>query len=48
MTDIQERLLESKITEIERARSWSPRVISKFKTLIRSAIYRFRTCNRSV
>ncbi|PPQ17482.1 adenylate/guanylate cyclase domain-containing protein [Bradyrhizobium sp. AC87j1] len=36
MTDIQERLLESKMTEIERARSWSPRVISKFETLIRS------------
>src|SRR4051794_6115550 len=37
MTHIQERLLESKMTEIERARSWSPRVISKFETLIRSA-----------
>src|SRR5260221_1007443 len=36
MTDVQERLLESKITEIEQARSWSPRVISKFETLIRS------------
>ena len=36
MTDIQERLLESKMTEIEQARSWSPRVISKFETLIRS------------
>ncbi|MDL2397732.1 adenylate/guanylate cyclase domain-containing protein [Rhizobium mayense] len=36
MTDIQERLLESKITEIEQARSWSPRVISNFETLIRS------------
>src|ERR1041385_2456241 len=37
MTHIEERLLESKMTEIERARSWSPRVISKFETLIRSA-----------
>jgi len=37
MTNIEERLLESKMTEIERARSWSPRVISKFETLIRSA-----------
>jgi class 3 adenylate cyclase len=36
MTDVQERLLESKMTEIEQARSWSPRVISKFETLIRS------------
>src|SRR4029450_6845311 len=36
MTSIQERLLESKMTEIEQARSWSPRVISKFETLIRS------------
>jgi class 3 adenylate cyclase len=36
MTNIQERLLESKMTEIEQARSWSPRVISKFETLIRS------------
>jgi class 3 adenylate cyclase len=34
---IEERLLESKMTEIEQARSWSPRVISKFETLIRSA-----------
>lgn len=36
MTNIQERLLETKMTEIEQARSWSPRVISKFETLIRS------------
>ena len=36
MTYVQERLLESKIIEIEQARSWSPRVISKFETLIRS------------
>jgi class 3 adenylate cyclase len=36
MALVQERLLESKMTEIEQARSWSPRVISKFETLIRS------------
>ena len=36
MTNVQERLLESKMTEVEQARSWSPRVISKFETLIRS------------
>ncbi len=36
MGDVQERLLESKMIEIEQARSWSPRVISKFETLIRS------------
>jgi class 3 adenylate cyclase len=36
MTSIDEGLLESKMTEIEQARSWSPRVISKFETLIRS------------
>jgi class 3 adenylate cyclase len=36
MTLIDDRLLESKMTEIEQARSWSPRVISKFETLIRS------------
>ncbi len=36
MTHVQERLLESKMTEIEQARSWSPRVISKFEALIRS------------
>jgi class 3 adenylate cyclase len=36
MTHVQERLLESKMTEIEQVRSWSPRVISKFETLIRS------------
>ena len=44
MTNVQEPLLESKMTEIEQARSWSPRVISKFETLIRSgddlALYR--------
>jgi len=33
---IHERLLESKMTEIEEARSWSRRVISKFETLIRT------------
>src|SRR5436190_2461186 len=37
MANVQERLLESKMIEIERARSWSPRVISKFETLIRGA-----------
>ena len=37
MHQVQERLLESKMTEIEQARSWSPRVISKFETLIRSS-----------
>ena len=36
MVDIQERLLESRMTEIEQARSWSPRVISKFESLVRS------------
>ena len=36
MTSIDERLLEKKMTEIEQARSWSPRVISKFETLIRT------------
>jgi hypothetical protein len=36
MSNIQERLLESRMTEVEQARSWSPRVISKFETLIRS------------
>jgi len=35
MTEIEDRLLDSKMTEIEQARSWSPRVISKFETLIR-------------
>jgi class 3 adenylate cyclase len=37
MANVHERLLESKMIEIERARPWSPRVISKFETLIRSA-----------
>jgi class 3 adenylate cyclase len=36
MTSIDERLLETRMTQIEEARSWSPRVISKFETLIRS------------
>ncbi len=36
MPQIQERLLESRMTEVEQARPWSPRVISKFETLIRS------------
>lgn len=33
---IDERLLESKMTQIEQVRTWSPRVISKFEALIRS------------
>jgi class 3 adenylate cyclase len=37
MHHVQERLLESKMTEVEQARAWSPRVISKFEALIRSA-----------
>ena len=36
MENIQDRLLESRMTEIEQARPWSPRVISKFETLVRS------------
>jgi class 3 adenylate cyclase len=36
MHQVQERLLEGKMTEIEQARPWSPRVISKFESLIRS------------
>ncbi|MFB2606277.1 DUF5939 domain-containing protein, partial [Rhizobium phaseoli] len=36
MSDVQERLLDNKMTEMELARSWSPRVISKFESLIRS------------
>src|SRR5690242_18498029 len=36
MTNVQDLLLETKMTEIEQARSWSPRVISKFEALIRS------------
>lgn len=35
MTSIDERLLENKMTQIEQARTWSPRVISKFESLIR-------------
>lgn len=35
MSDVQERLLDSKMTEMELARSWSPRVICKFESLIR-------------
>jgi class 3 adenylate cyclase len=35
MTFIDEPLLENKMTQIEQAGSWSPRVISKFETLIR-------------
>jgi len=36
MTTIDERLLENKMTQIEQARAWSPRVISKFEALVRS------------
>jgi class 3 adenylate cyclase len=36
MTSIDERLLEIRMTQIEQARAWSPRVIAKFETLIRS------------
>jgi class 3 adenylate cyclase len=36
MTFIDERLLENRMTQIEQVRVWSPRVISKFETLIRS------------
>ena len=36
MTNIKEHLLERKMTEIEQARIWSPRVISRFETLVRS------------
>jgi class 3 adenylate cyclase len=35
LTRVEDSLLEGKMTEIEQARSWSPRVISKFETLIR-------------
>ncbi len=35
MTIDENGLLERKMTEIEQARSWSPRVIAKFETLIR-------------
>jgi hypothetical protein len=35
MTPVVDALLESKMTEIEQVRSWSPRVISKFEALIR-------------
>lgn len=37
MTEIDERLLESRMTAIEQARAWSPRVVSKFEALIRNA-----------
>ena len=36
MSLIDERLLEGRMTQIEQARSWSPRGISRFETLIRS------------
>ncbi|TGV12437.1 hypothetical protein EN816_19640 [Mesorhizobium sp. M8A.F.Ca.ET.173.01.1.1] len=41
---VDDRLLERKMTEIEQARAWSLRVMSKFEMLIRSgddrALYR--------
>jgi len=37
VTLVNDRLLESKMTKVEQARAWSPRVISKFETLINSA-----------
>jgi class 3 adenylate cyclase len=44
VTRIDDRFLDGKMTEVEQARSWSPRVISKFETLIRGdddlALYR--------
>src|SRR5689334_24568089 len=44
MTSIDEQLLENRMTQIEQACAWSPRVISKFEALIRSgdemALYR--------
>ncbi len=36
MTHVNDHLLDSKMTEMEQARPWSPRVISKFETLIRA------------
>jgi class 3 adenylate cyclase len=36
MTPNEDRLLESMMTELEQARPWGPRVISKLETLIRS------------
>jgi class 3 adenylate cyclase len=36
MSSTDERLLEGKMTELEQARPWSPRVISKFEALIRT------------
>src|SRR5689334_6757861 len=36
MTRVDDRLLEAKMTSIEGARAWSPRVISKFESLIRT------------
>ncbi|OHV87324.1 hypothetical protein ORS3428_22215 [Mesorhizobium sp. ORS 3428] len=37
MTVANDQLLESKMTKVEQARAWSPRVISKFEALIKSA-----------
>jgi class 3 adenylate cyclase len=37
MAQLDEGLLERRMTEVERARQWSPRVISKFEGLLRSS-----------
>jgi hypothetical protein len=46
MTSIDERLIESKITQIEQARSWSPRVIRKSGASLctTSTIFRSKIC----
>ncbi|MCW5747219.1 MAG: adenylate/guanylate cyclase domain-containing protein [Alphaproteobacteria bacterium] len=36
MSTIDEQLLEHRMTQVEQARAWSPRVISRFETFIRS------------
>jgi class 3 adenylate cyclase len=36
MASINEHLLDERLTELEKVRSWSPRVISKLETLIRT------------
>src|SRR5689334_8734883 len=35
MAQLDEALLERRMTEVERARAWSPRVISKIEALLR-------------
>ena len=37
VSQINEQLLDEKLEQLEKARAWSPRVISKLETLIRSA-----------